>query len=39
MPPEQFFPVKSKKPAIQIKNRRGCLVVGAENINPQLVCN
>ncbi|XP_018350110.1 PREDICTED: 39S ribosomal protein L3, mitochondrial [Trachymyrmex septentrionalis] len=37
IPPEKFFPVKSKKPAIQIKNRCGCLVVGAENIDPQLV--
>ncbi|XP_018359979.1 PREDICTED: 39S ribosomal protein L3, mitochondrial [Trachymyrmex cornetzi] len=37
IPPEKFFPVKSKKPAIQIKNRRSCLVVGAENIDPQLI--
>ncbi|XP_012234007.1 large ribosomal subunit protein uL3m [Linepithema humile] len=37
IPPEKFNPVISSKPAIQIKNRLGCLVVGAENINPQLV--
>ncbi|XP_011865764.1 PREDICTED: 39S ribosomal protein L3, mitochondrial [Vollenhovia emeryi] len=37
IPPEQFFPVKSRTPTRQVKNRRGCLVVGAENIDPQLV--
>jgi len=40
IPPEKFFPIKSRRPPIQVKNRRGCLVVGAENIDPQLVtCN
>ncbi|EFN76611.1 39S ribosomal protein L3, mitochondrial [Harpegnathos saltator] len=36
IPPEEFYPVIGKKP-IQIKRRLGCLVVGAGNINPQLV--
>ncbi|XP_032678492.1 39S ribosomal protein L3, mitochondrial [Odontomachus brunneus] len=36
IPPEKFYPVIGKKP-IQIKHRLGCLVVGAESINPQLV--
>lgn len=39
MPPEKFYPVKSSKAPIQIKRRRGCLVVGAENIDPQKVHN
>lgn len=37
MPPEKFYPVKSSKAPIQIKRRRGCLVVGAENIDPQKI--
>lgn len=37
IPPDQFYPIKSRRAPIQIKNRRGCLVVGAENINPQLI--
>ncbi|KAL6258096.1 hypothetical protein P5V15_010015 [Pogonomyrmex californicus] len=37
IPPEEFNPVKTRTPPIQVKNRRGCLVVGAENIDPQLV--
>lgn len=38
IPPEKFYPVKSRKPRpIQIKRRLGCLVVGAENIDPQLL--
>ncbi|XP_012540871.1 39S ribosomal protein L3, mitochondrial [Monomorium pharaonis] len=37
IPPEKYNPVISKRPPIQVKNRRGCLVVGAENINPQLI--
>ncbi|CAL1684807.1 unnamed protein product [Lasius platythorax] len=37
MPPEKFYPIKSRKPPIQIKNRRGCLVIGAENIDPQKI--
>ncbi|XP_011176129.1 39S ribosomal protein L3, mitochondrial [Solenopsis invicta] len=37
IPPEKYNPVKSKRPPIQVKKRRGCLVVGAENINPQLI--
>lgn len=37
MPPEEFYPKIGAKPLIQIKNRLGCLIVGAENINPQLV--
>ncbi|XP_014478809.1 PREDICTED: 39S ribosomal protein L3, mitochondrial-like [Dinoponera quadriceps] len=36
IPPEKFYPVIGKKP-IQIKKRLGCLVVGAENIDPQLI--
>lgn len=40
IPPEKFYPVKSRKPRpIQVKRRLGCLVVGAENIDPQLVCS
>lgn len=39
MPPEKFYPVKSCKPPLQIKRRLGCLVVGAENIDPQWVHN
>lgn len=39
LPPEKFHPVISSKPEIQVKKKLGCLVVGAENINPQLVCN
>ncbi|XP_072743676.1 large ribosomal subunit protein uL3m [Anoplolepis gracilipes] len=37
MPPEKFYPIKSRKPPIQIKRRLGCLVVGAENIDPQWI--
>ncbi|KAL0118596.1 hypothetical protein PUN28_009341 [Cardiocondyla obscurior] len=37
IPPEKFFPVISKTPSIQVKNRRGCLIIGAENIDPQLI--
>lgn len=39
MPPEKFYPVVSRKPPLQIKRRLGCLVVGAENIDPQWVHN
>ncbi|XP_050464579.1 39S ribosomal protein L3, mitochondrial [Cataglyphis hispanica] len=36
IPPEKFYPVKSKPP-LQIKRRLGCLVVGAENIDPRSI--
>lgn len=36
IPPEKFFPVIGKK-SIQVKRRLGCLIVGAESIDPQLV--
>lgn len=39
IPPEKFYPVVSPKPPLQVKRRHGCLVVGAESIDPQLVCN
>lgn len=39
MPPEEFHPIKSRTIPRQVKKKNGCLVVGAENIDPQLVCN
>lgn len=37
MPPEKFYPVISRKTPVQIRHKRGCLVVGAENIDPQKI--
>lgn len=39
MPPEEFHPIKSRTIERQVKIKRGCLVVGAENIDPRLVRN
>lgn len=39
IPPEEFHPIKSRTIPRQVKNKRGSLVVGAENIDPQFVCN
>ncbi|XP_076639720.1 mitochondrial ribosomal protein L3 [Colletes latitarsis] len=36
MPPEEYNPVIGPK-ARQIKRKNGCLVIGAENIDPQLI--
>ncbi|XP_029043196.1 39S ribosomal protein L3, mitochondrial [Osmia bicornis bicornis] len=36
IPPEEFHPVKPSKHK-NIRQKNGCLVVGAENINPQLL--
>lgn len=38
MPPEEFNPVKGTK-HLQPKVKNGCLVLGAVNIDPQLVCH
>ncbi|EZA59270.1 hypothetical protein DMN91_008490 [Ooceraea biroi] len=38
IPPHKFYPqIGAAKPLVQIKRRLGCLIVGAENINPQLI--
>ncbi|XP_077267535.1 mitochondrial ribosomal protein L3 [Temnothorax americanus] len=37
IPPEKYFPIKSRVLTRQVKKKRGCLVVGAENIDPQII--